>query len=263
MIPVTGVIRTSMNDRAFGPPDAEDLAEQLHKVSDDPDIKAIVLRINSPGGSVGSVQEIYSELLRCRKNGKKIVASMGDVAASGGYYLAAAADHIVAEPGTITGSIGVIFEFPTLEGLMQKIGVKLEVIKSGQHKDIGSPARALTPEERQLLQAGIDDAYQQFLDAVVQGRKSTADKIRPLADGRIFTGRQALAAGLIDSLGGRQEAIATAARLAGLPENPRVISSSSKGVQALLKKLGSQWGLTGWQVLEQSVNSPLLEYRWR
>ena len=156
-------------------------------------------------------------MARCREKGKIIVASLGDVAASGGYYLAAGSDRIVSNPGTITGSIGVILEFGNLEGLFQKVGLKLEVIKSGLHKDIGSPARALMPEEKAMLQESIDDAYAQFFDAVRLGRRMDAEKLKGLADGRIFTGRQALKAGLVDELGDQEDAIQTAIKLAKLP----------------------------------------------
>src|SRR5205807_261130 len=134
----------NMNSSAWGSPDADDIAHRVHELVEDDDVKVILLRINSPGGTVGAVQEIYAELLKCKAKGKKIVASLGDVAASGGFYLASAADRVVANPGTITGSIGVIIQFGNLEGLFEKLGVRLQVIKSGAHKDIGSPARALT-----------------------------------------------------------------------------------------------------------------------
>ncbi|HVO33724.1 MAG TPA: signal peptide peptidase SppA, partial [Elusimicrobiota bacterium] len=200
VVKIYGPIRVSEMASAWGPPDADDITRQLHRLSERDDVKAIVLRINSPGGTVAAVQEIRTEILRCKAKGKKIIVSMGDVAASGGYYLASTGDRVFADPGTITGSIGVILEFGNLEGLMQKLGVRLEVIKSGAHKDIGSPARPLTPEERRMLQDSISDAYEQFVDAVSQGRHLPADRVRALADGRIFTGRQALKEGLVDEL---------------------------------------------------------------
>jgi protease-4 len=226
-------------------PDADETARFIHRLSEDDRVKAVLLRINSPGGSVGAVQEIYTELKRCKDKGKKIVVSMGDVAASGGYYLASAADRIVAEPGTITGSIGVILEFGNLEGLFQKVGVRLEVVKRGAHKDIGSPARPLTPEERRMLQASIDDAYAQFVDAVVQGRKLSPGRAHALADGRIFTGRQALEAGLVDELGNSQDALQEAIRLAHLAPHPPILSDSRRSLASWVRQVsaGSPWSM--------------------
>lgn len=263
IVRIQGPIRSAMSESAFSAPDAEEIARRLHKLSKNDDVKAIVLRINSPGGSIGAVQEIHREIERCKAKGKKIVASLGDVAASGGYYLAAPADLIMAEPGTITGSIGVIMQFPTLEGLFQKLGVKLQVVKSGEHKDIGSPARELMPEERKILQAGIDDAYQQFVEAVSQGRKKSPEVIKPLADGRIFTGRQAKAAGLVDELGSRQDAIDAAIKLAGLSADARIIRDEERGLPGLMHRLSATFRQAGWQVLEESLSTPTIEYRWR
>src|SRR6185437_4762136 len=183
VIHIYGPISTGFSVSPWASPGADEIARRLHRLSSDDQVKAIVLRINSPGGTVGAVQEIDAEILRCKAHGKKVVASLGDVAASGGYYLASSADRVIADSGTITGSIGVIMEFGNLEGLFQKLGVKLEVVKSGAHKDIGSPARPLTPEERTLLQASIDDAYDQFVNAVARGRRLPLDRVRALADG--------------------------------------------------------------------------------
>ncbi len=263
IVRISGAIRINETPSAWGAPDAEDIAKQLHRLSENDDVKAIVLRINSPGGTVAAVQEIQTEILRCKSKGKKIIVSMGDVAASGGYYLASGGDRVFADSGTITGSIGVILEFGNVEGLMQKLGVKLEVIKSGAHKDIGSPARALTAEERQLLQASIDDAYGQFVDAVSQGRHLPVDKVRVLADGRIFTGRQAQQSGLVDELGGREDAIAAAIRLAGLPEKPRIISDSSRSLSSLVRHLSSRMGIGLFESVEGDWHGPRLEYRWQ
>lgn len=263
VVNIYGPIKISMSESAWNSSDADDIAKRLYKISEDDDVKAVVLRINSPGGTVAAVQEIEEQILACRKKGKIIVASLGDVAASGGYYLAAAADKIYAEPGTITGSIGVILQFPNFETLMKKVGVGLEIIKSGEHKDIGSPARALTAEERRILQVSIDDAYAQFLDAVVKGRKSTPEKIKPLADGRIFTGRQAKEAGLIDEFGGRRAALMDAKKMAGLPEDARLVTEGGRGLQGMLKNLTSHFGVGPWQALQETLQSPSLEYRWR
>lgn len=262
IVNISGVIHAGQSDNPWAAPDADDIARQLHHLSERDDVKAILLRINSPGGTVGAVQEIHTEILRCKAKGKKVVASFGDVAASGGYYLGSAADRIVADPGTITGSIGVIMEFGNLEGLFQKLGVKLVVIKTGAHKDIGSPARPLTDEEKKLLQDSMNDAYAQFLNAVETGRKLTDAQLRPLADGRIFTGRQAMAVGLVDELGNKQDAIQVAIKLAHLPEKPEIIAGSSKSLSGLLRQMSSQGGHP-LDSLSDAFTGPALEYRLR
>jgi protease-4 len=196
--------------------------ENLIDFRDNASIKAIVLRIDSPGGGVGPSQEIFEEVKKAADK-KPLVVSMGSVAASGGYYIAVPARRILANPGTITGSIGVLMEFTNFQELLQKIGLKSHVVKSGEHKDIGSPVRPMTEEDRQILQSLIDDVHQQFMTAVAEGRKMEEQKVRALADGRIFTGRQALAAGLIDELGNLQDAVAAAANMAGISGEPKVV----------------------------------------
>lgn len=194
----------------------------IHTYRDDPSVKAIVLRIDSPGGSVAPVQEIFAEL---EKIEKPIVASMGGSAASGGYYIACAADTIVANPGTLTGSIGVIMQFTRMKGLYDKVGLEHQVVKSGQFKDIGSPFRELTEQERAVLQATVDDVYNQFVDAIFAARGSllTRAEVVELADGRIFSGKQALESKLIDQLGNLPDAIKIAGELAGIEGKPRVL----------------------------------------
>lgn len=198
---------------------------QIKKYADDKSIKAIVLRIDSPGGGVAPSQEIYSEILKVRKNSNKIVVtSMGNVAASGGYYIACASDKIVANPGTLTGSIGVIMTFSNIEELMKKIGLKTEVIKSGKFKDIGSPTREFTEEEKKLLQGVIDDVYDQFVNAVADGRNMDVQKVKELSDGRVFTGRQAFEIGLVDKLGNLEDAVELAAELVGIEGKPKIVT---------------------------------------
>jgi len=199
------------------------ITRKLRSLADRKDIKAVVLRINSPGGTVAAVQEIYDEVMNLRNKGIKVVASMGDVAASGGYYVASAADKIVANPGTLTGSIGVIMEYAHGQELFKKIGLKIETIKSGKYKDTGSFSRETTPEERQILQSLINDAYSQFVGAIEKGRNIPREKILTFADGRIFTGAQAKELGVIDQLGNRDDAIKLAASLAGIEGEPNVI----------------------------------------
>ncbi len=201
---------------------SEKIIEQIDDFKEDNSVKAIVLRVNSPGGGVSPSQEIYDEV-RAAAAVKPVVVSMGSVAASGGYYIAVPAQRILANPGTITGSIGVIMQFTNVEELLGKVGLKSQVVKSGLHKDIGSPVRPMSTADREILQSLIDDVYAQFVQAVAESRQMDPDKVRQLADGRIFTGRQALQAGLVDELGGYRDAIRVAAELAGIEGTPKVV----------------------------------------
>jgi len=204
--------------------DAQQTIGELKRYGDNPLVKAVVIRIDSPGGGVVPSQEIHDAVKRIReKQSKLVIASMGTVAASGGYYIAAATDRIVANPGTLTGSIGVIMELANVEGLMKKIGVESVVVKSGAHKDLGSPFRAMNLEDRTILQNVMDDVHSQFIEAVAAGRSLDLKTVRALADGRIFTGRQAKAAKLVDELGDLNDAIKLAADMAGLEGEPRVV----------------------------------------
>lgn len=203
------------------------IVEEIEKLEEDGDVKAIILRINSPGGGVGPSQEIYREVLRAKEK-KKVIASMESVAASGGYYVACASDVIVANPGTITGSIGVVMEFSNVEDLLKKIGLRSYVIKSGKHKDIGSPLRQMTSEERAILQGVIDSVHNQFIRAVAEGRNLEERKVRQIADGRIFSGEQAKELGLVDRLGSLQDAIEIAAEMIGIKGKPVVIYPKRK-----------------------------------
>ena len=204
--------------------DSIETNRRIHEFADRKDIKAIVIRIDSPGGAVGPSQEIYREIKKVAKE-KTVIASMGSVAASGGYYIAAATEKIVANPGTITGSIGVIIEFMNFEGLLSKVGLKGNVIKSGRYKDTGSPLRALREDERKLIQALIDDVNNQFIDAVVEGRSLKRADVVKVADGRILSGLQAKKAGLVDILGSLNDAIDLSAELAGIDGEPEVVYS--------------------------------------
>jgi protease-4 len=208
---------------------SQGIIEELHQYNDDEGVKAIILRIDSPGGGVGPSQEIYREVLKIKSNKKKkVITSMGSVAASGGYYIASASDLIVANPGTITGSIGVLMEFTNIEELFRKIGIKGVVLKSGEHKDIGSPFREMTPEEKRLIQSVIDNVHQQFIQAVADGRKMDRLKVAQVADGRILTGEQAKQLGLVDQLGNLQDAIDTAAKMVGIEGKPLVLYPKKK-----------------------------------
>lgn len=196
--------------------------ERLHAAADDASVKAVVLRIDSPGGGVGPSQEIHDEVVKLVQS-KPVVVSMGSLCASGGYYIAAPASRIFANPGTITGSIGVIMEFTNIQDLLDKIGLKNRVVKSGKHKDIGSPVRPMSAEDEAILQGLIDDVHSQFVEAVAAGRKLEVATVKPLADGRIFTGRQAQTSGLVDELGNLESAIAAAAELGGIAGKPKLI----------------------------------------
>ena len=204
--------------------DSQETVGELRRFSENPFVKAIVLRIDSPGGGVVPSQEIHDAIKRVRsKNSKAVIASLGSVAASGGYYIAAATDRIVANPGTLTGSIGVIMETANVEGLLQKIGVEGVVIKSGKYKDVGSPLRKMSEEERALLQNVMDDVHAQFIEAVAEGRAIEIKDAQALADGRIFTGRQAKDAQLVDEIGDLEDAIQLAADIAGIEGDPKIV----------------------------------------
>jgi protease-4 len=203
----------------------------------------VVVWVNSPGGVVAPAQEIYGAIQRVKKSGKPVVASLGAVAASGGYYVASAADRIYANPGTLTGSIGVVLQMANLEGLLKKVGVDYVVVKAGQYKDIGHFGRSITPEERRILQALLDDVLSQFIDAVAGGRKLDRALVARVADGRVFSGKQAKELQLVDVLGGLEEAIEGAAELAGLPPKPRLLLPRRRF--SLLDLLRNQLGLVG------------------
>ena len=234
--------------------DAKETVLHLKGFRKDDDIKAIVLRINSPGGGVGPSQEIYAEVKKTTLT-KKVVASMGAVAASGGYYVAAAADHLVANPGTMTGSIGVLMEFPNVENLFKKIGLSAVVLKSGDYKDTGSPLRKMTSEERDLLQGFIDNVHQQFVAAVAEGRKMSEESVLAIADGRILSGEQAQEIGLLDSLGTLEDAITIAGELGGVKGEPSVVYAEKKKYSILELILGSNISGTLERIAEATLYS--------
>jgi len=207
--------------------DSKDTIDELKGHLKDPSIKAIIMRIDSPGGAVAPSQEIYEEVRKAVTK-KKIVVSMGPVAASGGYYIASPATRIVANPGTLTGSIGVIMEIPNFAGLMNKLGIKSEVVKSGRHKDIASVFRGIKKEDREILQNVLDNVHDQFILAVAEGRKMLLEDVRKIADGRIFTGEQALKVGLIDEIGNLEDAVKVAGKLSGIKGEPEVISKKER-----------------------------------
>jgi len=238
---------------------SDDLVKNLIDFRKNKSIKAVILRIDSPGGAVGPSQEIYAEVVKLQKN-KPVVVSMGSVTASGGYYIAAPAKRLFANPGTITGSIGVIMSFPNYEGLMEKVGVSSIVVKSGKFKDIGSGSRPFTDDERNLMQALIDDVHSQFVEAVSLGREIPADRVREIADGRIFSGRQALDVGLIDELGGFQDAVDYTAKLTGLGDDPTLIYPEVEQPGLLERILKSSLGDIAFEASQHWKVGP--QYLW-
>ncbi len=212
--------------------DSREPIRQLRHFMKKDNVKAVVLRIDSPGGVVGPSQEIYEEVKKLAAK-KKVVVSMGSLAASGGYYIAAPASVIYANPGTITASIGVLIKFSNIEGLLGKIGIKSATLKTGNFKDAGSPDRELSPEDRAMFQALIDNTHEQFVRAVSDGRKLPLEDVRKIADGRVLSGEQAKALKLVDKLGNLQDAIDEAGRLAGIAGEPQLILPPKKKVSFL------------------------------
>lgn len=207
--------------------DARETISQIDEFSNDDSIRAVVLRVESPGGGVVAAQEIYARIRKLRAT-KTVVASLGSVAASGGYYIACAAERIVANPGTVTGSIGVILQFPRFEELFRKVGIGTTTIKSGKYKDMGSPLRDVTPAEREFLQGVTNDIYKQFVDVVLTSRNIPPERTAEIAEGKIFTGKQAHAMGLVDDLGGETDAVEIAARIAGIEGTPKAVYAKQK-----------------------------------
>ena len=218
VVPIEGVIGVY----GRGGVDSDQVLRTLKRYADDSDMKAIVVRIDSPGGAVAPSQEIYDELRRVAED-KVVVCSMGSVAASGGLYVAMGCDRIVAEGGTLTGSIGVISQFVNVKGLSDRFSVKVETVKSGKLKDAGNPFRDMTPEDRAYWQALVDQVYRQFLSAVAESREMAEDEVRKFADGRVLTGEQAQQLGLIDDLGNFHDAVDLAKEQAGLKGEPRLV----------------------------------------
>lgn len=235
---------------------SKETVQSLKLFGESKNIKAVVVRIDSPGGGVAPTQEIYDAIGKL-KTKKTVIASMGGMAASGGYYIATACDQVVANPGTLTGSIGVIMELGNIEELMRKVGLKEYSIKSGPHKDIGSPFRPLSPEGRAILQSLVDNVHAQFVSAVAKGRKMPEDKVRELADGRVYSGEQAKQLGLIDVLGNMEDAVDLAAKRAGIEGTPEIIYARRQEKSWWERLLFSYFG-SGFRQTEASG----LRYEW-
>ena len=224
---IAGVIATS-----------EELVDDIELLASNPHVRGLVLRIDSPGGGVAPSQEIHAALLHFQGEGDRpVVVSMGNVAASGGYYVACGAEKIVANAGTLTGSIGVIMYFTQFGELLDRLGVHAETIKSGTYKDIGSPTREMTEEEKVLLEDVLDNVHSQFVAAIVEGRGMSEEAVRAIADGRIFSGEQAKERGLVDELGGLRDAIRLAGDLTGLGPEPELVRPQESGVRRLRELL--------------------------
>lgn len=208
--------------------DSQNIVRQLSNYRHNPNVRGIVLRIDSPGGAVAPAQEIYNEIMKLKADHKTVYASMGTVAASGGYYIACAANYVLANPGTLTGSIAAVMTFSNIEELTDKIGIKPIIIKSGKYKDVGSPLRGMKPEERKLLQSVVDDVHQQFVQAVAKGRGLPVSEVNEIADGRIMTGQQALTLKLVDEMGGLEKTIELLAKKIGVEGRPKVIEEKEK-----------------------------------
>lgn len=248
VIPIQGVLK-----------EPDTIIEQLITFRKDSRVKAIILKINSPGGGVGPSQEIYSETRRTAKT-KHVIASFGSIGASGAYYIASAADKIVANPGTLTGSIGVLMEFMRVEELLKKIGIDMEVIKSGEFKDIGSPNREMTETERRILKNLIEDIRNQFVAAVAQGRSMQRERVLELADGRIFSGREAKELGLVDHLGNFQDAVDIAKRIAKIKGDVSLVYPERKRRPLIWDYLFKD--LADYIINRIEGSSGPLEYRW-
>ena len=236
--------------------DSHDIIETLKQFGETGGVKAIVLRVDSPGGAVAPTQEIYEEIEKLKKK-KPVIASFGGMAASGGYYIGSACDQIVANPGTLTGSIGVIMELGNVEELLKKIGVQGYSVKSGANKDIGSPLKPLTPEGRAILQGLVNNVHAQFVSAVAKGRRLTEEKVRELADGRVYSGEQAKDLGLVDVLGNMEDAVELAAKRVGIKGKPQVVYSRSEQKGWFERMFSATW-LRGWT----RHDSLGLRYEW-
>ncbi|MFQ5688721.1 MAG: signal peptide peptidase SppA [Gemmatimonadota bacterium] len=256
VLPISGVITSE-----------ESFLHNLSAFRRNSTVRAFVIEIRSPGGGVGASQAIYRELRKLRETDERpVIAWMGDVGASGGYYVALAADSIYALPGTITGSIGVVMEFPNAQELLRKVGIGWEVVKSGEHKDMGSPARPLTPSDREILEGLVGDVYDQFVDAVAANRTLDRSRVLELADGRVFTGEQAVELGLVDGISTLEEAIELAGRMAGLGDHPSTLRPREprfRLVDLLLGLSGRQVRRLAEWIPAVGPRAPRLLYEWR
>ncbi len=264
VVKIRGVIQENSDSSFMSRPNsASAIAKRIRELADKKEVKALLLDINSPGGTVASVQDIYNAILFFKSKKKPVVALFRDVAASGGFYIAMAADRIVAQPGTMTGSIGVIMQANNVEGLFDKLGIKVMPVKSGKHKDIGSAYRPMTEEEIALLQEMINETYQQFFDVVKQGRPSVDAAMLPVyADGRVFTGARAKQVGLIDALGGEEIAKQQLAELTGVKDIKLITPKPSNVMEMLYMGGASLEGRLNISSKIEDFATPKVSYLW-
>jgi protease IV len=247
--------------------DDEGFTRDVRRLRQNRSVRGWVVAINSPGGVVAPSQSMYETLQRIRaEDDVPVIASIGSVGASGGYYVALAADSIVALPGSITGSIGVLMEYPNVRVLMERLGVRMEVVKGGEQKDLLSPFRDMDPEQRETVEALVRDVHEQFIEAVMAARGMSVEQVRRMADGRILSGRQAQAAGLVDRLGNREDAIAVAGQMAGLGSRPGIVRPPEprrpflidvlfgQATAAVVKELAGSVAQVGWPTLKYIVH---------
>jgi protease-4 len=241
--------------------ESEAIVRQFKKFRERRDVKAILFRVDSPGGGVAASQEIYEEVKKTRDGGKPVVVSMGAVAASGGFYVSCGASRIVANRGTVTGSIGVISQFLRFDPLMKKIGVEANTIKSGKFKDTGNPFREMTKEDRQYFQGLIDDVHRQFIAVVARERSLKHSKVVEYADGRVFTGEQALRVGLVDTLGTYEHAVMVAAEMGGIEGEPAIVKEERRRPRLFDFLFGGAIDDV-LKLREEILNEPILQYRF-
>lgn len=261
VVRIYGPIRSGDRDVIFGR-GVDRIIRAIKRIQRDPRIKAVVLRIDSPGGSVAAAQELYEAVKELRSSKRPVVVSMGEIATSGAYYVACGADRIVANPGTLTGSIGVIMAIPNAKELLGRFGMRIEVIKSGKHKDIGAIFKDMSQEERSLLEGIITDVYDQFYNVVLSSRRLNEEGLKAIADGRIFTGEQAKRVGLVDEIGTFEDAITIAARLGGIKGEPRVYEEDILPFGIFLEELGGRFFQDPLNELHKKGDWIRLEYRY-
>ena len=239
---------------------SEDVVRQMKKYKNNSSVRAIVLHIDSPGGGVVASQEMYEEVRAVRDGGKPVIVSMGSLAASGGYYVAVGGSYLVANRGTLTGSVGVISEFLQVKDALDKLGIGVKTIKAGKLKDAGSPMRAMNEDDQKYFQALMDDVHRQFIDVVARERKMDVEKVRELADGRVFTGEQALQLGLVDTLGTFEDAVRIAAVKVGIKGEPAIVRERKR--QMWYESFFGDAGETLKDLKQELIDRPVLSYRF-
>ncbi len=245
--------------------DSAPIVRQFKKYREDKSINAIVLHVNSPGGGVAASQEMYEEIKKTRDSGKPVIVSFGSIAASGGYYAACGGSLIVSNPGTLTGSIGVIISFANFKDLAEKLGIKDVTIKSGDLKDSGNPLRDMNEKDREYFQEIVDDSYDQFLEVVSKERKIEMDDLKPIANGRVFTGRQAKQLNLVDSLGTLEDAIRIAGQIAKIEGEPAIVKEKRRRNifdYVIENMANNEFRILKEEIYNEFLNKPVLQYKF-